>query len=89
MRWTDAAAEELFGRVWEASTFRSRNFRVWVIGQAIAPVDAGSERWRDAPSVLAESRKVFSLFADPGARDSDGAIQNDRIDVDVLYENDF
>ena len=89
MMWSDAAAEELFGRLWEASTLRSRNFRVWVVGQALAPTDAASNSWLDSPRVLAESRKVFSLFADPGERDDDGAINGDRIDVEVTYENDF
>jgi len=89
LRWTDAAAEELFARLWESSTLRSRNFRVWVVGQSIAPVASTGTEWRDSPTVLAESRKVFSLFADPGERDSDGRIQGERIDVEVLYENDF
>jgi hypothetical protein len=89
MQWSDAAAEELFARIWETSTFRSRNFRVWVIGQAIAPLDAENERWRTNPTVLAESRKVFSVFADPGERDEDGAILDDKIETEVLYENDF
>lgn len=89
LRWTDAAAEELFARLWESSTVRSRNFRVWVIGQSIAPTDATGSAWRDNPTVLAESRKVFSLFADPGERDSEGRIEGDRVDVEVIYENDF
>ncbi|MBK1826494.1 type IV pilus modification PilV family protein [Haloferula rosea] len=89
LRWTDAAAEELFARLWESSTLRSRNFRVWVIGQSIAPTDATGTAWRDTPTVLAESRKVFSLFADPGERDADGRIRENRVDVEILYENDF
>lgn len=89
LRWSDAAAEELFGRLWESSTLRSRNFRVWVVGQSIAPMDREANTWLDSPRVLAESRKVFSLFADPGERDVDGKIVGERAEVDVIYENDF
>jgi hypothetical protein len=89
LSWNDAASEELFGRLWESSTLRSRNFRVWVIGQSIAPTDATGTAWRDAPKVLAESRKVFTLFANPGERDDAGEIKDERIEVEVLYENDF
>ena len=65
---------------------RSRNFRVWVVGQAIAPLAKGSTA---APVVLAESRKVFNLFADPGVRTEDGAIDADKYEPTVIHENDF
>lgn len=82
LQWSDAAAEEVFARVHDASTLRSRNFRVWVIGQAI--VKTG-----DTAEVLAESRKVFTVFADPGQRESDGAIDPLKSKPRVIYENDF
>jgi Tfp pilus assembly protein PilV len=82
IQWSDAAAEEVFSRVYDASTVRSRNFRVWVIGQAIT----GSE---DAPVILSESRKAFTVFADPGERKNDGSIDPDKYQPRVTYENDF
>ncbi len=80
--WSDAAAEELFGRVHDASTFRSRNFRVWVVGQSLS----GSET---NPEVLAETRKVYTVFADPGERMTDGSINKTKSKSRVIYENSF
>ncbi len=85
LQWTDSAAEEVFARVYDASTFRSRNFRVWVIGQAMAPPRFGS----GDPEILAESRKVFTLFADPGERSEDGSIDASSYRPIITYENDF
>ena len=85
IQWSDSAAEEVFGRVYEASTVRSRNFRVWVVGQAVTPTTSSTV----APQVLAESRKVFTVFADPGERESDGSIDPTKFRVKVLHENDF
>jgi hypothetical protein len=82
IQWSDAAAEELFARVHDASTVRSRNFRVWVIGQALAGTEA-------KPEVLAESRRVFTLFSDPGERKADGTIDPTKHIPKVTYENDF
>jgi type II secretory pathway pseudopilin PulG len=82
IQWSDAAAEELFSRVYDASTVRSRNFRIWVIGQALAGTEA-------APEILAESRKVFTVFADPGVRNTDGTIDPTKFRTRVTYENDF
>jgi hypothetical protein len=82
IQWSDAAAEELFSRVYDASTVRSRNFRIWVIGQALA----GTE---EAPEVLAETRRTFTIFADPGARNDDGTINTANFRVRTTYENDF
>jgi hypothetical protein len=78
LQWTDAATEEIFARVCDASTPRSRNFRVWVVGQTL-----GSSR------AVAEVRKVFTVFADPGPRDADGAIDPAKSRPRVTYENDF
>lgn len=85
VQWTDSAAEEVFGRVYEASTVRSRNFRVWVIGQALAPTTAENP----SPEILAEVRKAFTVFADPGVRRSDGSIDPSKFKVSILNENDF
>jgi hypothetical protein len=86
VEWTDSAAEEVFARVHDASTLRSRNFRIWVIGQAIAPVPAGSTA---EPQVLSESRKAFTVFADPGERGADGRIDPANYRPRVIHENDF
>jgi hypothetical protein len=85
LQWTDSAAEESFARTYEASTVRSRNFRVWVVAQAVAP----SASTTSAPEVLSEVRKCYSIFADPGARNSDGTINPLKYQVKVLNENDF
>lgn len=85
LQWSDAAAEEVFARVYESSTVRSRNFRVWVIGQAVAPTVATNP----SPEVLSEVRKVFTVFADPGARKTDGTIEATNFRTKIIDENDF
>ena len=82
---SDSAAEEIFARVYEATTVRSRNFRVWVIGQTLAPTTSTTA----SPEVLAEVRKVFSVFADPGERTRSGEIDPTKFRTTILYENDF
>lgn len=85
IEWSDAAAEEIFARVYEGSTVRSRNFRVWIVAQSLAPSKATGK----SPIVLAEVRKVFTLFADPGERAVDGVINQDKFKTKVTYSNDF
>jgi hypothetical protein len=85
LQWSDAAAEEVFARVYESSTVRSRNFRVWVVGQATAPTVATNT----SPEVLSEVRRVFTIFADPGARKTDGKIDATKFKTKVIDENDF
>lgn len=82
---SDAAAEETFARVYEAATVRSRNFRVWVVGQAVSPVTSTAAK----PEVLAEVRKSFTVFADPGERNPDGSIDPAKSRLTILHENDF
>lgn len=86
IEWSDSASEEVFARVYNSSTLRSRNFRVWVVGQAIAPLapDSSAE-----PKVLAESRKVFSLFAAPWSRNEEGEIDQEDYYPIIIHENDF
>lgn len=86
IQWSDAAAEEVFARVYNSSTLRSRNFRVWVVGQALAPRDSGSG---SEPDVLAEARKVFTVHAGPEEREADGTIDPANFHPAVLHENDF
>ena len=82
---TDSAAEEIFARVYEAATVRSRNFRIWVVGQAVAPTASATV----AAEVLSEVRKVFTVFADPGERSGDGKIDPSKTRLTILHENDF
>ena len=85
IQWTDAAAEETFARVYQAATVRSRNFRVWIVAQTLAP----SIKNGAPPQVLAEVRKVHTLFADPGKRAADGAIIPKNVKTTVTSTNDF
>jgi hypothetical protein len=85
IHWTDSAAEEVFARLYESSTVRSRNFRVWVVGQAITPTASST----GGVDVLAEVRRVFTVFADPGERKADGSIDPANPRIQVLHENSF
>ena len=85
LQWTDAAAEETFARAFEASTVRSRNFRIWVVAQTVAPTSSSAT----PPEVLAEVRKAFTVFADPGERNPDGTADPAKFKLRILYENDF
>lgn len=82
---SDSAAEEIFARVYEASTVRSRNYRVWIVGQSLAPTKSTTA----APEVLSEVRKVFNVFADPGERTTAGTIDPSKCKITVTHENDF
>jgi hypothetical protein len=86
LQWSDSAAEEVLSRILDASTLRSRNFRVWVVGQAIVPQAANSSA---EPVVLSESKKSFTVFADPGDRKEDGTIDPATYRPRVTHENDF
>ncbi len=81
---SDSAAEEMFGRFYEATTVRSRNFRVWVIGQCVAP-----QRNEIGLKVLAETRKAYTIFADPGKRTEEGEIDSANYKIQVLHECPF
>jgi hypothetical protein len=81
IEWSDAAAEEIFARVYEGSTVRSRNFRVWIVAQALAP---GTEA-----EVLAEVRTVHTIFADPGERAADGSIVPAKFKTTINSSNEF
>ncbi len=82
---TDSAAEEVFARLYEAGTVRSRNFRIWVVGQSLSPTSANNAD----PEVLAEVRKAYTVFADPGERDADGNIDPTKTKLTILHENNF
>jgi hypothetical protein len=82
---SDSASEECFARVYESTTTRSRNFRIWVVAQAISP----SKAITDAPEILAEVRRSFTVFADPGPRNANGSINPQKSKLKILHENDF
>jgi len=85
IQWSDSAAEETFARVYNSSTVRSRNFRVWVIAQSLAPTRTDDK----SPEVLSEVRKAYTVFANPGPRKSDNSIDKTKFKVTTLNENDF
>jgi hypothetical protein len=86
IEWSDSACEELFARMYEASTLRSRNFRIWVVGQAVhLPEDGDLEDIE----VLAETKKAFTIFADPGERNDDEEIDQPHYQPRITHENDF
>ncbi|MCB1133008.1 MAG: hypothetical protein KDN05_17935, partial [Verrucomicrobiae bacterium] len=82
---SDSASEELFARVYESSTVRSRNFRIWVVAQAVSPTSTTNTN----PNILAEVRRQFTVFHDPGERNSDGAIDPANARLIMTHENDF
>lgn len=78
---SDRAAEEVFARVYNSATTRSRNFRIHVIGQALEQTPSGSLR------VKATRKKSYRVFADPGTRNSTtGAIAPANLKIETLYE---
>jgi len=85
VQWTDSAAEEVFGRMFQAATVRSRNFRVWIVAQSVAPATSASA----ATEVLAEVRKVYTVMAAPGERTSEGAIVPKNMKTRILTVHDF
>ena len=85
IEWTDAAAEELFARIYEASTVRSRNFRIWVVAQSVAPSSLASGELE----VLAEVKKAFTVFVDPGTRAPTGEIKPPNVKLRISHENNF
>lgn len=68
--WNDAAAEECFARIHDLTSVRSRNFRVFVVAEALSP--GGSRR--------ARVRRVHQLFVRP-ERDGGGRPQNNRVEI--------
>jgi hypothetical protein len=82
LQWSDAAAEELFARVYEATSVRSRNFKIWVVAQAVSGTEA-------RPKIDSEVRRCFQVFADPGVRDADGKLNQNNVKLMVIHESHF
>lgn len=72
--WNDAAAEELFARLWNNSSVRSRHFRVIVHGQAVKVDRSGATR------VVATRSRLYHLFVRP-VRNADGSLQRQVIEI--------
>lgn len=64
IEWNDAAAEELFSRIYNSTTVRSRNFRIFIVAQSL------NRHGKPTATV----RQSAVLFADPGLRDLEGAL---------------
>ncbi len=72
--WSDAAAEELFSRLWNNSTVRSRHFQVVVCGQAV-------KIGRDGKAHVAATRsRVFHVFVRP-VRRADGTLESQSVEI--------
>jgi hypothetical protein len=71
--WNDPGREELFAKIYNLASTRSRNFRVFVTGQSL---DKNG-------NVLSTVTKVYHVFIKPN-RDSTGAIQSQQ--VQIKYE---
>jgi hypothetical protein len=71
--WNDAGREELFSKILNLATTRSRNFRVFVTGQSL---DKNG-------NVVSTVTKVYQVFIKPN-RAADGTIQSQQ--VVIKYE---
>jgi hypothetical protein len=71
--WNDTGREELFAKIYNLATTRSRNFRVFVTGQSM---DKNG-------NVLSTVTKVYQVFVKP-KRAADGTIQSQQ--VEIKYE---
>jgi hypothetical protein len=80
--WNDPAREELFSKIYNLATTRSRNFRVFVTGQSL---DKNGR-------VLSTVTKVYHVFIKPTRDPTTGAIQRDPVtgvplqQVQIKYE---
>jgi hypothetical protein len=75
-QWNDLAAEELFGRLFNSSTVRSRNFRITVTGQTVRTTPSGDT------VVLATRSRVYNVFIRPVSRDViTGRITEQKVEI--------
>jgi hypothetical protein len=72
--WNDPGREELFAKIYNLATTRSRNFRVFVTGQSL---DKNG-------NVLSTVTKVYHVFINPNRNPTTGAIQSQQ--VQIKYE---
>ena len=72
--WNDPGREELFAKIFNMATTRSRNFRVFVTGQSL---DKNN-------NVLSTVTKVYQVFIKPNRDPTTGAIISQQ--VQIKYE---
>jgi hypothetical protein len=72
--WNDPGREELFAKIYNLTTTRSRNFRVFVTGQSL---DKNG-------NVLSTVTKVYHVFIKPNRDPTTGAIRSQQ--VQIKYE---
>jgi hypothetical protein len=72
--WNDPGREELFSKIYNLATTRSRNFRVFVTGQSLDK----------SGRVLSTVTKVYHVFVKPNRDPATGAIQSQQ--VQIKYE---
>jgi hypothetical protein len=75
--WSDEAAREMFRLIYPLTTVRNRNFRVFVVGQALGPNE----------QVLATANRVFQVYLNPNRREPDGKILSQA--AETVYESSF
>jgi len=72
--WSDAAAEEWFSRIYRLSTVRSRNFMVYVIGQALQPGAANTNVF------LPPVKRAYQVYLRP-ERSTNGVVTNTLVEI--------
>src|SRR5205807_7217054 len=75
--WNDSGREELFSKMLNLTTLRSRNFRIFITGQSL---DKNGK-------VLSTISKQFQVFLKPTRNPPTGAIQSQQ--VQIKYEAGF
>lgn len=75
----DQATEEVFARIYNSATVRSRNFRIHVIGQSLERTPSGSYR------IKATRKKSYRVFVSRG-EGNPAIIQPNEVKVEVLHE---
>lgn len=81
--YNDTAAEEVFARLYNSTTVRSRHFRVFVTGQAVRPRRSNPAELE----VLSTRSRVAHVFVEPLRDPATGLIHDQRIRI--LYEQDL
>lgn len=77
VEWSDPAMEEVFARLYNNSTVRSRNFRVFVTGQALKPRRSDPTQME----VLGTRSRVFHVFVKPIRDPETGVLVDQKIEI--------
>ncbi len=87
--WNDAGTEEYFARIFDLTSVRSRNFRIFVTGQYVDP------RYPDAsgnPKILSTVKKVYHVFLHPIRDENSASATYGKIisqQLEVTYEREL